>query len=127
MTADFVNRFENNPSMLELFKKLKSEFKIGLLTAQYPNMLNMVFQKGLLPSDIWDIIIDSSIEKVNKPEPEIYLLAEQRAEVPSESILFVDNKAKLLEYPKERGWQVFEYDPANAKESTKKLNNFILG
>lgn len=126
MTADFVDRFEKNPSMIELLKKLKNGFKLGLLTAQYPNMLDMIFKRGLLSSDIWDVIIDSSVEKVNKPNPDIYLLAEKRAGVKPESILFVDNKAKLLEFPKQRGWITFEYDPANAKQSTADLEKLIF-
>jgi FMN phosphatase YigB (HAD superfamily) len=125
MTADFVNRFEKNNPILELLDKLKNEFQLGLLTGQYPNMLNMIFAKGLLPKDIWNVIIDSSVEGITKPDPEIYLLAEQRAKIGKESILFVDNKAKLLEYPKSRGWQVFEYDPSNATKSTSDLEKLI--
>lgn len=125
MTADFVNRFEKNIPMLKLLDKLKNDFKLGLLTGQYPNMLNMIFEKGLLPKDIWSVVIDSSVEGVTKPEPKIYLLAEQRAKVEKESILFVDNKAKLLEYPKSRGWRVFEYDPSTNEESTKVLEDLI--
>ena len=125
MTADFVNRFEKNIPMLELLAKLKNDFKLGLLTGQYPNMLNMIFEKGLLPNDIWSVVIDSSIEGFTKPDPEIYLLAEKKTKIEKEAILFVDNKAKLLEYPKSRGWKVYEYDPANAKSSTERLTNLI--
>ena len=125
MTADFVNRFEQNIPMLALLERLKKGFKLGLLTGQYPNMLNMIFEKKLLPKDIWDVILDSSIEGMTKPDPKVYQIAEQRAGVVPESILFVDNKAKLLEYPKSRGWKVFEYDPANAESSTDELAKLI--
>lgn len=125
MTADFVNRFEKNIHMLELLNKLKNDFKLGLLTGQYPKMLNMIFEKELIPKDIWSVVIDSSVEGVTKPEPEIYRLAEERASVEKESILFVDNKAKLLDYPKSRGWKVFEYDPADAINSTLALSKLI--
>ncbi len=125
MTADFVNRFEPNYPMLKLFKRLKKDFGLGLLTGQYPNMLNMIFEKELLPRDIWDVIIDSSVEGVTKPDPLIYELAEKRAIVKSSSILFVDNKAKLLEYPKSIGWQVFEYDPSDPEKSTNNVGCLI--
>ena len=125
MTADFVNRFEPNYPILKLFKKLKKDFRLGLLTGQYPSMLNMIFEKELLPRDIWDVIIDSRTEGVTKPDPKIYQLAEKRATVKSASILFVDNKAKLLEYPKSIGWQVFEYDPADPEKSTNNLSRLI--
>lgn len=127
MTLDFVDRFERNEPMLSLLKKLRKDFKLGLLTGQYPNMLNMIFNKGLLPKDIWDVIIDSSVEGVTKPDSKIYEIAEQKSGVKPESILFIDNKAKLLEYPKSNGWQVFEYDPADPIVSTRSLEKFIYG
>jgi len=125
MTADFANRFEENPSMIKLFYKLKNDYKIGLLTGQYPNLLNLIFKRGILPSDIWDIIIDSSIEKITKPDPKIYELGQEKAGVLPEEILFVDNKEKALVVPRQMGWKVFEYDPARPEESTKKLEDFI--
>lgn len=126
MTADFVSRFEKNSNMLELLDNLKGKYRLGLLTGQYPNMLNLIFEKGLLPRDIWDVIIDSSVEGVTKPDPKIYEIAEKRASVKPNEILFIDNKASLLELPKERGWNVFEYDPATPEESTKFLESIIF-
>lgn len=125
MTADMVSRFEKNLPILDLFKNIKDKFRLGLLTAQYPNMLNMIFRRGLLPSDIWDFIIDSSVERVTKPDPEIYLLAEEKAGVEPESILFIDNKPNLLEFPKMRGWNTFLYNTADPIKSTQKLESFI--
>lgn len=125
ITADFVNRFEKNRYILKMLSKLMKNFRLGLLTNQYPNMLNMIFEKKLLPDDIWDVIVDSSIEKVAKPNPEIYSLAQSRASVNPENILFIDNKNKLLEPPKSMGWQVLEYDPAEPKESVENLSAVI--
>ena len=125
MTEDFVNRFEVNKPISKLIKKLKKEFKIGLLTNQYPDMLNMILRKGLMPKVKWDVIIDSSVENMRKPDQEIYLLAENKVKVDPESILFVDNKLKLLEPAKQRKWMVFEYDPSDPETSTLQLERFI--
>ncbi len=125
MAQDFVNRFEPNPAILELIKELKPNYELGLLTNQYPNLLNLIFQKGLLPQDIWDVIIDSSVVRMAKPDPRIYDLAEEKSSTKPTSILFVDNKARLLEYPKSKGWDVFEYDPSNTPQSTRKLMEYI--
>ena len=125
MAQDFVNRFEINKSISKLIKKLKGEFKIGLLTNQYPNMLDMITKKGLMPKVKWNVVIDSSVEKMRKPNLEIYLLAENEARVNPESILFVDNKSNLLKVAKQRKWITFEYDPSNPEASTTKLQKFI--
>lgn len=126
MLEDFVSRFERNEFILKLIEKLSKDFKLGLLTNQYPDMLNMIFERDLIPKGKWDVIIDSSIEKVSKPDPQIYILSEKRAYVPPESILFIDNKAKLLEIPRQRGWKTFEYDPSTPYESTTNLEKFIV-
>ena len=125
MTKDFVNRFEVNKPISRLIIKLKKDFKLGLLTNQYPGMLSMIIERGLIPEVDWDVIIDSSLEKIRKPDPEIYLLAENKAKADPKSILFVDNKQNLLEPARQRGWQVFEYDPSNPETSTTRLQSFI--
>lgn len=125
MTQDFVNRFEVNKPILKLIQKIKKEFKVGLLTNQYPDMLNLITKKGLMPNVKWDVIIDSSLEKMRKPDLEIYLLAENKSRVEPESILFIDNKPNLLEPAKQRGWMTFEYDPSNPENSTTELQKFI--
>ena len=125
MTRDFVNRFEVNKPISKLIRKLKKDFMLGLLTNQYPGMLSMIIEKGLMPKVDWDVIIDSSLEKIRKPDPEIYLLAENKVKADPKSILFVDNKQSLLEPARKRGWQVFEYDPSNPEISTTRLQRFI--
>ena len=125
MTEDFVNRFEVNKPLSKLIKKLKKRFKIGLLTNQYPNMLNMIIRKCLTPEVKWNAVVDSSVEKIRKPDRGIYLLAENKARVDPESILFVDNKLELLEPARQRNWMTFEYDPSNPETSTTELQKFI--
>lgn len=125
MTQDFVDRFEVNKSISKLITEIRKEFRMGLLTGMYPNMLNMIFSKGLIPKVEWDVIIDSSVEKVMKPDLEIYLLAETKAKVDPESILFVDNNKNLLEPARQRGWLTFEYDPSDPETSTDDLQKFI--
>lgn len=125
MTQDFVNRFEVNKPISKLIRKLRREFKIGLLTNQYPNMLNLIIKKGLMPKVEWDVIIDSSVERMRKPDMEIYVLAEHQAKVDPESILLIDNKSKLLEPAKRRGWMTCEYDPSNSEISTSELEKFV--
>lgn len=126
MTADFVSRFALNPSMLKLVTKLREDYKLGLLTAQYPGMLEMIKGRGLIPPEMkWDVVIDSSVEGMTKPELEIYLLAEEKAGVSAEEILFVDNKPQLLQIPRERGWQVSAYDPQYPELSTRQLEKLI--
>jgi len=123
---DFVNRFERNESIWPIIKRIKEKCKIGLLTNMYPNMLNQIYKSDLMPDTKWDVIIDSSIEKVRKPQTEIFHLAEDRSGFKGEEILFIENGKKHIEAANEFGWQTFLYDPSFTVESNKSLEEMLL-
>lgn len=117
----FVKRFEKNLDIWPVIETAKSKYKIGLLTNMYPNMLSEIKKAELLPNIEFDQIIDSSIEKVQKPYKEIYKLAEKRCGFKGNEILFIDNSQKHLDSAKQFGWQTFLYDPTDNKKSSEEL------
>lgn len=117
----FVKRFEKNLDIWPVIEISKSKYKIGLLTNMYPNMLTEIKKAELLPNIEFDQVIDSSIEKVQKPYKEIYELAEKRCGFKGNEILFIDNSQKHLDSAKQLGWQTFLYDPTNTKKSSEEL------
>ena len=121
----FVKRFERNLDIWPIIKRAKSKFKIGLLTNMYPHMLEEIKKAGLLPDVEFDQIIDSSIEKVQKPYKEIFELAQKRSGFKGNEILFVDNSKKHLSVPKKLGWQTFYYDSSKINKSNLDLLVFI--
>lgn len=122
---DFVHRFEKNESIWPILKKLKEDRRVGLLTNIYPNMLDAIYKAGLMPEIEWDVIIDSSIEKVRKPQVEIFQLSQDRSGFKGEEILFVENGAKHVEAAKKFGWQTFLYDPTNTAQSNHDLEKLL--
>jgi HAD superfamily hydrolase (TIGR01509 family) len=122
---DFVNRFERNESIWPVIKKSKQKSKIGLLTNMYPGMLEMIEKKKLMPNILWDVIIDSSVEKVVKPQKAIFKLAQERAKVKANEILFVENSKTHVEAAKRFGWQTFLYDSTEMKTSNQKLLEIV--
>lgn len=123
---DFVDRFEKNESIWPLIEKLKVKYKNGLLTNMYPNMLDAIYNAGLMPNATWDVVIDSSIEKVRKPQTEIFQLAQDRSGFKGEEILFIDNGAKHVDASKQFGWQGFVYDSINTEKSNRDLEAILL-
>ena len=121
----FVKRFEKNTDIWPAVELAKSKYKIGLLTNMYPNMLNEIKKADLLPKTEFDQIVDSSIEKVQKPYKEIYELAEKRSGFKGNEILFIDNSQKHLDSAKQLGWQTFLYDPNDTKKSSEELLKLI--
>lgn len=121
----FVKRFEKNESIWPIIEIARKKSKIGLLTNMYPGMLDEIKKTGLLPKTNFDLTIDSSIEKVQKPYKEIYNLAQKRSGCNANEILFIDNSEENLEFPKKLGWQTYLYNSSNTQESSMKLLNFI--
>lgn len=121
MLEDFVDRFEKNESMWPVIAKAKSKYKIGLFTNMYPEMLDLIRERGLIPDVEWDVIIDSSVEGVRKPQKEIYELAQKRVGVFVSEILLVENSKSHVEAAKKLGWQTFLYDSSNMKKASNEL------
>jgi len=122
---NFVNRFEKNESIWPILQKIKKSQKVGLLTNMYPNLLDAIYKAGLMPDIKWDIVIDSSIEKVRKPQIEIFQIAQYRSGFKGKEILFVENGVKHVDAAKKFGWQTLLYDPANTEKSNKDLEEFF--
>lgn len=123
---EFIIRFEPNKTLWPFIKKLStSNIKIGLLTNMYPRMLDAIQKAKLLPHIAWDAVIDSSIELVQKPDLAIYELAQKKAGVHHEEILFIDNTQKHLDTAKTLGWHTFHHDSCNYNQSTTLLTRFM--
>lgn len=127
LQAYFLSHFGPNLLLWPIIQKLKDSVKIGLLTDQYPGLLDGIFANNLLPPVTWDVIVDSSIEGVKKPHPEIYALAMQKAGVSANEILFIDNNPKNLVQPKLLGWQTHYYDSKDYALANQYLATFLSG
>jgi len=119
---DFVSRFETNPSIWPVINAFHQKFPVGLLTNMYPSMFEAVKNRGLLPDVSWNIIIDSSIEKVAKPDPNIYKLAQDRVHANGSEILFIENTPGNIKPARSLDWQTFLYDSAHPTDSSQKLS-----
>jgi HAD superfamily hydrolase (TIGR01509 family) len=121
----FVNRFEKNESIWPVVEEIQQKYPVGLLTNMYPGMLEAIKEKGLLPNANWAAVIDSSIDKVKKPDKGIFELAEKRAGFSGQEILFVENGAKHVKAASEFGWQTFLYDSKDYEKSSRELSQLL--
>ncbi len=121
MLADFVNRFEQNPSIWPVAHAVKQQYKVGLLTNMYPRMLALIKENQLIPDIEWDAVVDSSSVGYQKPDREIFEIAQARANVNPHAILFIDNSEEHVTVAKNLGWQAIVYDSDNIVCSTQTL------
>lgn len=125
LLMDFVNRFEVNPYINDVLLKARKNYKIGLLTNMYPNMLAAIYKRNLIPDIKFDIVVDSSIVYLKKPDVEIFEYATQKAGVEKDEILFIDNGKENANAAKIFGWQGFLYDHFNMQKSSEELLKLI--
>jgi putative hydrolase of the HAD superfamily len=121
----FVSRFKPNEHILPVIEKARKARQVGLLTNMYPGMLDEIMRRGIAPKDGWNAVVDSSVVGAQKPEPEIFRIAEGAAKVRGGSILFIDNSVKNVDAAKRFGWETFLYDPNHAAESSKSLSALL--
>ncbi|EKD64435.1 MAG: hypothetical protein ACD_50C00389G0003 [uncultured bacterium] len=121
----FVNRFERNEQIWPAISEMKKNVPVGLLTNMYPRMLGKIIEAGLFPAIDWDIIVDSSIVRMKKPDIEIYRYAQEKTGVTGNEILFVENSMSHLKPAQECDWQTFYFDTANIEESCVKLLDYF--
>lgn len=77
----------------ELLKRLKKNYKVGIVSNYYGNLKTVL--KEELISEFVDCIIDSKVENVYKPNPEIFLLAITRLNAkPDETFVVGDSYSR---------------------------------
>jgi HAD superfamily hydrolase (TIGR01509 family) len=123
---DFVNRYAPNPSIWPVIEYAQSKYKTGLLTNMYPKLLSTIYARADLHLDWpWDVIVDSSVVKADKPDPKIFEIAESKVDCPPSEILFVENTQKHIDVAKSHGWQTFLFDHNDSKAASEKLRQYI--
>jgi|GEM_PF-448184 len=118
----FVSRFQRNPAILILLDGLQNDFHFGLITNMYPGMLDEIKQRELLPDGYdFKVTVDSSVEKTQKPFPQIYEITLKRADIPAEKAYFIDNKQENVDAANKLGIKSFLYDVEYPEESSKAI------
>lgn len=121
----FVSRFKANMPIWPVIEKVRQHSHIGLLTNAYPGMLDAIRAKGILPPTEWDIVVDSSIEMLKKPDFQLFELAERRAGVDRGEVLFIDNTIGHIKEAESFGWHVYLYNSSDHEASCKALDQYI--
>ena len=103
------------PKMVELLKLCKEQYKVACIT----NNVKAGRGPGMSTDDdkaskvskvmaLFDDVIESSIEGIRKPNPEIYKLACRRISVEPEKCLFIDDLGINLKPAKELGMKTIK-------------------
>lgn len=100
-------------------------YKIGLLSNILPSFIPDMQALGLLPDVAYDAVVDSSEVRALKPEPQMFEIAAQKAGVPVQEILLVDDARENVKAAGQQGWKVLWFDDYRTQESVDKVRQAL--
>lgn len=98
-----------NHELIELVKKLKKKFKIGLITNTGKEYMDEFLFKPELDK-LFDCLVISHAEGMKKPDPKIYQLAVDRLKLKPEEILYLDDHPDRISPAAALGMPVLLYE-----------------
>ncbi len=113
------------PHVEELVRWVAENYKVGLLTNNVPGFTQQMLQQGRLPQVKYDVIIDSAEVKAIKPEEKIYEIAQQKAGVPAQEIMLIDDGRTNLMAADRMGWHVLWFDDFRPEESLQRARTTL--
>jgi putative hydrolase of the HAD superfamily len=105
---------------IHFLKQLRGQYSLAILSNAIPVFSQTWAQLGF--TDLFDVMINSSLVKLAKPDPEIYKLTTEYLDLPANDCIFVDDQVKNLEIAAHLGFQIVHYvDSKQAIETITKL------
>jgi putative hydrolase of the HAD superfamily len=112
--------------MHDFVREVSKNYKVGILTNIYHEIIFHAFRKGHIPEVNYETIIQSCDLNLAKPDEALFKHAEKVAGVLASEILFIDNKAENIDKARSLGWQAILYDVNNPQKSVAEIKR-ILG
>lgn len=121
----YLDTVEPIHEMQEVLRWAAERYKVGLLTNIMPGLLSALRRDEKLPTLPYDAVIDSSAVGAIKPEPKMYEIATERAGVPPEEILLIDDSRVNLMAAEKHGWRVLWFDDSRVQESVDRVREAL--
>ncbi len=117
----YLDAVEPIEPLQELLRWASERYRVGILTNVMPGFISAMLSAGKLPNIHYDAIIDSSELGTIKPETRIYEVATERAGVPAQEILLIDDTQANLVAAEWLGWKVLLFDDYQLDDAIAKL------
>ena len=111
----------------DLLKSLKGHYRVVACTNNWLGVVENQI-KNIPDFSHFEMIIDSSQEKVRKPDEKMFKIVEERTGQPGEDVFLIDDSHSNCEAADRYGWQVFEFNPYinNGKDSCESIRELLL-
>lgn len=114
-------RFERFEDLWKLLPKLKKKYKLAVINNG--NAIAKKFWNSKFGFKEFDLFVNSTVEGIRKPDPEIFFITCDRLKVKPEDCLFMDDTLKNIEAAEKLGMKTIWWNKESDKTET--LNKFI--
>ena len=121
----YLDNIEPNESMKQVVEWAAENYKIGLLTNNFPEMTRSMLANKILPDVNYWSVVDSSEVKTAKPEEAIFQKATQMAGVEPNEILLIDDERPNIIAAQRMGWRVMWFDDYNQEANEAKIKQML--
>lgn len=120
-TEERVKNRETNIELIELIKKLKKNYLVGILSNASAGRVAADEKIGIYKD--FDFVLLSCREHLQKPDPKFYELALEKANAKPEEVVFIDDEQANIDSAKKLGIHAILYtDNKKLFAELKKLN-----
>ncbi len=122
------------PRMVETLRRCKTAYRVGCITnnvrsGQGPGMA-ATSERASRVSDVmalFDVVVESSVEGIRKPDPRIYRIACERLDVSPERTVFLDDLGINLKPARQLGMRTIKVlDEDQAIDTLRELTGLVL-
>ena len=105
---------------IELLKELEGRFRLAALTNAEPGIIDEIEEKFKIKK-YFELVVDSSVEGIMKPDKRIYEITAERLGVKPEECLFIDDLKENVEGARKVGFKAIQFgDPVEGVKEIKK-------
>jgi FMN phosphatase YigB (HAD superfamily)/DNA-binding XRE family transcriptional regulator len=126
---NWVNYYRANiepiPHVGELVDWIAQNYKLGILSNNFPGITDMLRQEKIIPDVHYEVVVDSASVGLVKPDPRMYEKAQEMAAVEPREILLIDNERPNLTAADHAGWQVVMFDELDPESSIQRVKKAL--
>ena len=121
----YLMAVEPTPGIGELITWVAENYKVGMVTNTFPDLIKPMFERGILPKVSFDVIIDSSEVHALKPDARMFEIAVDRAGMNPSEILLVDDDRLNLAAAGQYGWHTMGFDAYQSEASVVSISTAL--
>ncbi len=108
-------------AMRELLTWASQHYRVGIFSDTLPGLIPGLLERGILPEIPYAEIIDSSEVGMLKSDPQAFQMAQDRAGVPADEILLIDDSRGNILGAERQGWHVALFDGYRAEDTVSRV------